>query len=209
MTVPVDQRRDLGVFLGRVVRLDAGALVRIRPSGPDHLTLWAKLPFDVLAARTATGAWFDDATVAAAELLDAVSLAPAGAAGPAPLELPTRRDAEWRGSLPPERGWQPLDQVPSDIVRQLITAGEKAFRAAGTQAAGESLLDHETLRVRGNASGAPEVAVPFRVLLALARMAFLGDRPVDVAKCGPWVRLTADHGQVFHRASALGVTLLR
>lgn len=203
MTVPVVERRDLGVFLGRVVRLDRGALVRIRPSGPDHLTLWARLPFDVLAARTAAGAWLDDATVAAAALLDAVSSAPER------FDLPARRDAEWRGSLPPERGWQPLDTIPADVVRGLIVRGEQAFRAAGTQAAGESLLDHETLRVRGDLPGAPEVAVPFRLLLGLARMAFLGDGPVGVATCGPWVRLAADHGNVYHRVSTTGITLLR
>lgn len=196
MTVPVAQRRDLDVFLGRVVRLDAGALVRLRPSGPDHLTLWAALPFDVLVARTVPGSWLDDATVSAAEMLELT-------------DLPRRRDSEWRGSLPPERGWESLDTVPSEVVRDLITAGQKAFRAAGTQAAGESLLDHETLRVRGNSPGAQEVAVTFRLLLALARMAFLGDGPVGVASCGPWVRLTAEHGQVFHRTAAFGVTLLR
>ena len=195
MTVPVVERRDLGVFLGRVVRLDPGALVRIRPAGPDHLTLWAALPFDVLVSRTVPGLWLDDATVSATELLDS--------------ESPRRRDSEWRGSLPPERGWQVLDAVPSEVVRDLITAGQKAFRAAGTQAAGESLLDHETLRVRGDTPGAPEVAVTFRLLLALARMAFLGDRPVEVASCGPWVRLGADHGNVYHRTAAFGVTLLR
>ncbi|MFG1921486.1 hypothetical protein [Cryptosporangium sp. NPDC048952] len=194
MTVLVAERRDLGVFLGRIVRLDAGALVRIRPSGPDHLTLWAALPFDVLVARTVPGSWLDDATVSAAELLEST-------------ELPRRRDSEWRGSLPPDRDWQPLDTVPADVVRNLITAGQKAFRAAGTQAAGESLLDHETLRV--STPGSPEVAVTFRLLLALARMAFLGDGPVGVSSCGPWVRLTAEHGTVYHRTASFGVTLLR
>ncbi|GAA0255409.1 hypothetical protein [Cryptosporangium japonicum] len=193
MTVPVAQRRDLDVFLGRVLRLDAGALVRLRPSGPDHLTLWAALPFDVLVSRTVPGTRLDDVTVSAAELLES--------------ESPRRRDSEWRGSLPPDRGWRVLDTVPSEVVRDLITAGQNAFRAAGTQAAGESLLDHETLRV--SAPGSPEIAVTFRLLLALARMAFLGDGPVGVASCGPWVRLSADHGNVHHRTASLGVKLLR
>ncbi|GAA3393551.1 hypothetical protein [Cryptosporangium minutisporangium] len=199
-----DQRRDLGVFLGRVVRLDSGALVRLRPSGTEYLTFWTQLPFDVLAARTVPGTWPDDVTVAAAALLDATSLAPVGAGGAATLELPPRCDAAWRGSLPPERGWQPLDTVPADVVRRLITAGEQAFRAAGSRAAGEALLDHETLRVRGEEAGAPETAVPFRLLMALARMAFLGEQPVSVAVAGPWLRLTATHGTVYRRrATAL------
>lgn len=205
LAVPFDQRRDAGAFLARVSRLDPGALVRIKPAGPGHLTLWAHLPFDVLAARTVGGTWPEDVTVAAAELLAAIG-EPVGANGPPPtLELPRRRDVDWRGSLPPERGWQPLDAVPADVVGQLVTAGERAFRAAGVaraQAAGESLLGHETLRVRGDAAGAPETAVPFRLLLGLARMAFFGDEPVAVSVLGPWLRLTAQHGVVYHRAGA-------
>jgi hypothetical protein len=191
--------RDVSVFLARLVRLDGAALVRVRPAGPAHLTLWAQLPFDVLAARTVAGRWPDDVTVAAAELLGVVS--PAGPGDT--LEMPRRRDTDWRGSLPPERGWQQLDAIPADVIRKLIVAGERAFRAAGTQAAGESLLDHETLRV--HADGCPEVAVPFRLLLALARMAFLGEQPVEVAVLGPWLRLTGAYGVVYRRT---GATLL-
>jgi hypothetical protein len=201
--VPVDHRRDIGVFLARVTRLDPAALVRVRPAGREHLTLWAQLPFDVLVARTVAGSWTEDVTVAAAELLDAVSAGPL-VGSPDTLELPRRRDTDWRGSLPPQRGWQPLDTVPADIVRRLVAAGEQAFRAAGggvAQAAGESLLGHETLRVRGDTAGAPEIAVPFRLLLGLARMAVLGDEPVAVSVQGPWLRLTAQHGIVYHRRS--------
>jgi hypothetical protein len=196
----VSDPRDMGVFLARLVRLDASAVVRVRPTGTDHLTLWARLPFDVLAARTVAGDWPDDATVAAADLLAVVS-------GGGTFELPRRRDAEWRGSLPPERGWQHLDAIPADVVRKLVEAGGRAFRAAGdavAQVAGESLLDHETLRVSGENS--PEVAVPFRLLLGLARMAFLGEEPVTVAVVGAWVRLAADHGVVYRRTGSALLT---
>jgi hypothetical protein len=197
LVAPGEHRRDAGVFLARVVRLDPAGLVRVRPSGPEHLTLWAQLPFDVLVARTVAGNCQDDVTVAAAELLSVVT--PHGAGGT--VELPRRRDAEWRGSLPPERGWQHLDDVPADVVQHLLAAGEKAFRAAdAAQAAGESLLDHETLKVRGDQAGSPEAAVPFRLLLALARMAFLSpQQPVAVSVLGPWLRLTAAYGNAYRR----------
>ena len=211
MTLASDPR-DLGVFLARLVRLDPSTLVRGRPAGTGHLTLWARLPFDVLAARTVAGTWPEDATVAAADLLAVVSGAGSlGGAGPlegaGSFELPRRRDADWRGSLPPERGWQHLDAIPADVVRKLVEAGERAFRAAGeavAQAAGESLLDHETLRVSGG--NGPEVAVPFRLLLGLARMAFLGEEPVTVAVLGAWVRLAADHGVIYRRTGSALLT---
>ena len=191
-----EHRRDAGVFLARVVRLDPAGLVRVRPVGAEHLTLWARLPFDVLAGRTVAGSWPDDVTVSAADLLSVVSRTEA-------VRIPRRRDAEWRGSLPPERGWQHLDDIPPDVVRSLIDVGEQAFRAAdapAAQAAGEALLDHETLRVHGD--GTAEVAVPFRLLLALARLAFLGERPVTVSVLGPWLRLSAPYGVVYRRVGA-------
>ncbi|MFI5954970.1 hypothetical protein [Cryptosporangium sp. NPDC051539] len=196
--VPADQRRDVAVFLGRIVRLDPGALVRVRPAGASHLTLWAQLPFDVLAARTVAGTWPDDVTLGASALLEAV---PVGAGGT--VTLPRRRDADWRGSLPPDRGWHPLDTVPVDVVRGLIAAGQEAFQR--NPEAGELLLDHETLRVVGDVH---ETTVPFRLLVALARMAFLGERDVTVAVVGPWLRLAAEHGIVYRRKPLASVATL-
>ena len=50
-----DDRGDLGTFVGRVVRLDQTAAVRLRAAGPGRVTAWAGTPFDVLATRTVPG----------------------------------------------------------------------------------------------------------------------------------------------------------
>ena len=82
---------------------------------------------------------------------------------------------EWRAALPPVDGWVRLDSVPGDVVLKLVRAGRDALRAVpagAAAAAGESLLDHESLTV----SGAGRTAVlPLRVLGSLTRMGFLGD----------------------------------
>jgi len=185
---------DAGAFLARVVRLDAGALVRLRAGGRTGLVaLWSWLPLDVLATRMVAGRLAaEDATVAAADLLDAVR------AGGSAVTLPARRDVEWRGALPSGRDPE-LERIPADVVRRLVAAGEDAFRSAsGAQAAGEALLDHETLRV---SAGGIDVVVPLRMLLGLARMGFLAeDDAVRVGAGGGWLRLAGRYGTVYRRA---------
>ncbi|HET8788119.1 MAG TPA: hypothetical protein VFO47_05180, partial [Actinomycetes bacterium] len=63
---------DARVFLTRLVRLDAAALVRLRPDASGTRTaLWARLPWGVLVTRTVDGAVDGDRTVSAAALLAA------------------------------------------------------------------------------------------------------------------------------------------
>ncbi len=49
-----DERSDLGSFVGRVVRLDQAATVRLVASG-GTVTAWATTPFEVLATRAVHG----------------------------------------------------------------------------------------------------------------------------------------------------------
>ena len=49
-----DERGDLGAFVGRVVRLDSVATVRLQQAG-DVVTAWATTPFEVLATRAVHG----------------------------------------------------------------------------------------------------------------------------------------------------------
>ena len=211
---------DVAAFLGRVTALDPGALVRLRDSG-GRVTGYARLPFGVLVSRTVAGSVRPvDVTVAAADLLAALE-PPHGRGGE--VALPASRDVEWRAALPPLSGWQRLDEVPGDVVRSLVRAGAETLRAVPASAAasaGESLLDHEALTV--SAAGRT-VAVPLRVLTALARMGFLGagagagvgvgasaggragGSGADVvvfSAAGGWVRLAAAYGSAFHHQQA-------
>ncbi len=55
ITIGTAGRADAEAFLARLVRLDPGAVVRLRPHGTDHgrrVEMWAMLPFGVLASRT-------------------------------------------------------------------------------------------------------------------------------------------------------------
>jgi hypothetical protein len=184
-------RSDAAAFLGRVVRLDPAALVRLRAAG-GALTLWSWLPLDTLAARTVRGGGAADATVPAKALLDALT---AGASA-----LPPRRDEGWRGAVPPDAPGEQLDAVPAEVVHGLLASAERAFRAASSgadpQVVGEALLDQEVLQVTG---GRHTVGIPLRALLSCARMGFLGDAPIRVVVAGGWVGIRASFGAVYLR----------
>jgi hypothetical protein len=197
---------DLASFLGRAVALDPAAVARLRSAG-ERVTAYVRLPFGVLVSRTVAGsAEPADVTVGAAGLLPALD-------GPVdgPVPWPARRDVEWRTALPPAGDWRLLDSVPGDVVRALVRAGRDALRAVpagAAAAAGESLLDHESLTV----SGAGQTAVlPLRALSALTRMGFLGGDPaadaVVVSAAGGWIRLAGSYGSAYQRSvPALGLT---
>jgi hypothetical protein len=198
---------DLAAFLGRAVRLDPAALVRLRGAGRGAITAYVWLPFGVLVSRSArTAEAPPDATVGAAPLLEAVEAAD----GDQSVALPARQDAAWRGQLPATSAWQRLDQVPVDVVARLVRAGATTLQAIGGQGnAGlsESLLDHGALTVTGDGRS---VVLPLRVLSAAWRMGFLGDSStraataegtVAVSVQGSWARLAAPYGSAYHQTS--------
>jgi hypothetical protein len=195
---------DLASFLGRLVALDPAAVVRLRSAG-ERVTAYARLPFGVLVSRTVAGGGDEgDVTVRAADLLDALDAVGPGArltgrAAQVLVAWPARRDMEWRAALPPADGWLRLDSVPGDVVLKLVRAGRDALRAVpagAAAAAGESLLDHESLTVTGAGRTA---ALPLRVLGSLTRMGFLGDgtEPVVVSVAAGWTRLAGAYGSAY------------
>ena len=205
---PAD-RGDLVAFLGRAAALDPAAVTRLRASA-ERVTAYVRLPFGVLVSRTVAGsADPPDVTVSATALLAAIRPASPDEGVDGLVGWPERRDVEWRAALPPAGEWERLDAVPGDVLRTLVRAGRDALRAVpagASAAAGESLLDHESLTVTGAGRTA---ALPLRVLSALTRMGFLGGDPdvVVVSAAGGWVRLAGPYGSAYQRtAPGLGLS---
>ncbi len=193
---------DVGAFLTRLCRLDPASLVRLRPvpGGPDRFELWARLPFGVLVTRSALGGVPRDVTVRAAELLSGL---PAGA-------LPTARDDQWRGALPPAPG-PVVEEVPVEALERIAAAAAGTLRAGQGRGVGErrirdAILDHVAITLTG--VGGTDVAVPTRVVTAAVRMGFLGADPVRFSTVGPWLAVHATFGTVWYRTSP-GLTLER
>jgi hypothetical protein len=197
LSVPdADDRADLGTFVGRVVRLDAASLVRLRSGGAGRVTAWATTPFDVLATRAVPGALEPaDVVVPAPALLTALSVERAETVDPGGGGL-------WPGPTPPDDGWAPVDVVPAAELEALTERGLAVAREnAGPLGPPASLLDQTVLTV--STPGVPPVRVPLRALFALSGMGFLGaggpDETVRVSATSAWLRLDARYGAVVRR----------
>jgi hypothetical protein len=205
----VDDRGDLGTFVGRAVRLDPMALVRLRVT-QGRVTAWVTTPFDVLATRSVPGTLDPtDVTAPATALLTALSVERAATVDPGTGGL-------WQGLLPPDDGWRVVDTVPSAELERLTERGLVLAREhAGPLGPPASLLDQTVLTVSGAAgtrssAGGPSpttapVKVPLRCLFALSGMGFLGassdgeDETVRVSATSTWLRLDARYGAVVRR----------
>ncbi|WP_089158291.1 hypothetical protein [Micromonospora sp. NBS 11-29] len=197
---------DAGAFLARLVRLDPGTLVRLRPvPGAGRTALWAHLPWDVLVVRTVPGDAPGDVTVAAAELLAELS-----AGGDA---LPRRRDEGWRWPLPPPAS-RPVEVLPGAQVRRIAAAAAGTLREAAThgvagRAVGQrvlrdALLDHVAVVVTPDEEPATPVEVSQRLVQGVVRMGFLGADAgdVQVRVAGRWVGLVGPYGAAWSRTVA-------
>lgn len=206
-----DDLIELTPVLRRAATLEPAGLARLRAS-EHQVAVLVRLPFDVLVARTLAveraGNVFD-VTVRAADLL-------AWLDGERPM-APEPRDAEWRASLPPASGWQRIDTVPDDVIRDLVRAGAQTLKDAAERAGvpgaqpraevTDVLLDSVVLTV-STAGGESATPVTLRALSALTRMGFLtrgSHVAVDIA--GRWIRIAAEFGSVYSERPGFGLTL--
>ncbi|MEV6695445.1 hypothetical protein AB0M35_28660 [Micromonospora sp. NPDC051196] len=206
---------DAGAFLARLVRLEPAALVRLRPAGaPGRTTLWARLPWGVLAVRTVSGPGAGDVTVAAGQLLAELT-----AGRP---RLPAPRDTQWRWPLPPATS-RAVEILPGGEVRRLAEAAAGtlreaamhgvAGRAVGQRVLRDALLDHVAVVVTPDDEPDRPVEVTQRMVQGLIRMGFLGPADgspgideVRVRAGGRWVGLVGPYGAVWsQKATDLAV----
>ncbi|MEU7870987.1 hypothetical protein [Dactylosporangium sp. NPDC049140] len=191
-------RADAVAFLSRVVRLDPGAMARLRPAGQGVLVLWSRLPWGVLVCRALPATVASDRTVAAGDLLTSVD-----------GELPASRDTDWRWSLPTVPG-EAVERIPAPDVHRVGAAAAETLRTAAAEGVGgrpvgsrmlrDTLLDHEPIVVTTDAGR--RIPVTQRLVQAVIRMGFVGPGPqdfVDVRISGPWTALACAYGSAWHR----------
>jgi hypothetical protein len=195
---------DLPRFLARLLRLDPGALVRLRPE-EDGTRAWAMLPFRVLVSRPVAAAPPADVTLGAADLL-----ATLGDGDQAPAR---RRDGEWRWPLPSARG-KAVETVPVSEVVRLAEAAARTVRTASTEGVGgravgeralrDALLDHIAIVVVTDEG--ERLELPQRLIQALVRMGLHavtgdtnGDGQVTVRLIMGWIGLETRHGSAWYR----------
>ncbi|WP_329178840.1 hypothetical protein [Streptomyces sp. NBC_01477] len=193
---------DLAAFLGRLVRWDKAAVVRLRSARDEPaLGVFGHPPFGgVLAVRSvalhgsAAVADAVDATVSAGQLLEAVSAAAGG------FELPPSvTGPAWAGLLPPRGGWRREAEFDPGQVRKAAAEAVAEFRARTErlpqQQRTRAVLDAlaEELWTR------PYQGTTLRVVHAAHALGFLrghGDDTVALLAAGPWTRLRTEYGSV-------------
>ena len=194
---------DARAFVARAVRLDAGAVIRLRPAGDEHVTLWSRLPWGILVSRGDPGRVDGDHTVLARELLTCLD-----------GDLPTLRDSEWHWSIPGGPGTV-VERIPGADIRRVGAAAADTLRTAAAEGVGgravgsrvlrDALLDHVPIDV--TTPSGERVDIPQRLVQAVVRMGFtMSDRAaardfVDVRKLGPWTALACAYGSAWHRAA--------
>lgn len=201
------ERENLATFVGRAVRLDPAAVIRLRRRGDRYVAAWAATSFEALAVRTVVAdLGVDDVTVGGDMLL--AGLTGSGAGGP--IDLGFSMDSAWRTALPPADGWVHVDDVPA---RSLVELAERGVEVAAEHGSGSgppvSLLDQAVLTVTG---GGQQVEVPMRVVFTLTAMDFIphsGDKadsrriaPTEIVRvraARTWLRLDARYGSVARR----------
>ncbi|MFG2040849.1 hypothetical protein [Dactylosporangium sp. NPDC048998] len=192
-------RSDAAAFVARVVRLDPGAVVRLRPAGEGAVTLWSRLPWGVLVCRGIPARLALDRTVSARELIESID-----------GELPASRDTDWHWSLPRVPGTV-VERIPGDDVVRVGEAAARTVRTAAAEGVGgrpvgsrmlrDALLDHVPITVTTEAGD--RIPVSQRLVQAVIRMGFTSGAAgdfVDVRISGPWTALACAYGSAWHRA---------
>lgn len=212
LTVPeaVD-RENLATFCTKALRLDEAAVIRMRTRPGGGVSCWATTGFDALAARVVAGTVVPDDTCAGADVLAAaLQQADDGVVDPG-----FSMDSAWRGALPPDGGFEHLDDVPARVLVGLAQRGAALAKEHGSShGPPSSLLGQEVLHVVGDVD---EVPISMRTVFALTAMGFVphsgsdpmtidvdsdriaADEVVRVRVSRVWLRLDARYGSVYVR----------
>jgi hypothetical protein len=204
------QLADAAPLVRRAAGLDPRSVVRIRLNR-ESMTCFVRLPFGVLVGRTIKVDWGGpeiDCVVSGNELLAWLD----GAS----RDAPEPRDTQWQGTIPPRRGWQRVETVPGDVVRDLVRKGAEALNDAalregviGAQPRAEvadALLDSVVVTAH---AGPVRAEVTLRQLSALTRMGFVSrDSRAAIDVSGRWLRVAGEYGSVYAEQQGSGLTLL-
>lgn len=199
---------ELVPVMRRAATLDPDAVARLRVD-TGVAAVFVRLPFRVLASRRVSSA--ADSGVAVSGAADSVIDTTVHCGeflawyDGVHREEPVARDAQWRSALPPMKGWQRIETVPDEVVRDLVRKGALALKEA-TGATADTLLDSVVLTVTANDGASAEVSL--RALSALTRMGFLPrDSHIAISIAGRWTRVAAEYGSVYLERPGLGLNL--
>jgi hypothetical protein len=172
---------EMAAFLGRLVRWDKAAVVRLRSAeGEPALGVFGHPPFGgVLAVKSMalTGrgiAETVDATVSVGQLLDAVDAAADGGEFTVPGSV---TGPAWAGLLPPRGGWRRTAELDPAAVREAAARIVAEFRARtealASQQRTRDRLDALAEELWSRTLPGPAADVPLRLVHAAHALGYL------------------------------------
>ncbi|MFF2187566.1 hypothetical protein [Streptomyces sp. NPDC058155] len=215
---------DLAAFLGRLIRYDRAAAVRLQAGGGAVAVFGRPPAFEVLAIRTARlrdagaaegtvegrveGPVELDVTVSAGELLEAIDELTGGIELPAAVTGPP-----WTGVLPPRGGWQRVPGLPGPAgLRQAVAAAVTEFRTRdeALPAAHRDRAERDRIGRDIWSRTVGGTGLPLRAVHAAQSVGFLRpmpeDAPVALLRAGAWMRLRTPYGSIAVRTGGTGGT---
>lgn len=209
---------DLAAFLGRLIRYDRAAAVRLQAGGGAVAVFGRPPAFEVLAIRTARlrdggtaegpveGPVELDVTVSAGELLEAIDELTGGIGLPAAVTGPP-----WTGVLPPRGGWQRVPGLPGPAgLRQAVAAAVSEFRTRdeALPAAHRDRAERDRIGRDIWSRTVGGTGLPLRAVHAAQSVGFLRpmpeDAPVALLRAGTWMRLRTPYGSIAVRTGGTG-----
>ncbi|MEW1955165.1 hypothetical protein [Terrabacter sp. NPDC080008] len=196
---------DLGTFLARAGRANAGGAVRLQVVGGLLVATVAVIEGSgllgegtVLGMRVVrvTQAQPLDTTVSFASVNDRLAHEAEGAVLNVP---PTTVRAPWSGLTPPRDGWEPVGQLDGAEVNSIAREGISQVAEGTPEGAGSQAV--ETLRRRVWARMSETVPpVPAGLAFGAHVLGFaVAGEPASVAAHGRWTRLSTSRGHVLAR----------
>jgi hypothetical protein len=211
---PGEAAEELAAFLGRLLKWDKAAAVRLRSAeGEAALGVFGQPPFGGVLAVKAVGLGGDavaaavDATVSAGQLLDAVAAAAAAGSGEFGVP-PSVTGPAWAGLLPPRAGWQRVAELPGEDVRATAARVVAEFRTRTEGLPPQRRTRKELDALAEELWGRPYQGVTLRVVHAASALGFLRVPPPAGQDAGAPGRDPADTASPAAPAGPDAVTVL-
>lgn len=199
---------DLETYVGRARQLDADGAIRLQAVG-GVLAAWV----GVLRGQGLTGEGTTlglralplaepaqlDVVVPLAGLADRFARA---ADGDTELPVPpTEVRAGWASVSPPQGGWQPIGEVPVQVLKDTAAEGISEITAGAPEGSGAHAVDALRRRVwaRSIATTGGLDGLPAAVAFASYTLGFLVGDTARVYAAGRWHRLSTPAGHVLVR----------
>lgn len=207
----VSAMRRASAVLERALKMDAGAMVRVRSAGEGFSDLFISTPLGCVIAQRVPGTpgvgeGEGDAEGIVVMADNLPRLFTAYEPGDRELDLGPTINLLWTGALPPDHGYVLIDTVPAEKLREVhrtMAMENKESGAPGGVA--RSLLDQEVV-VLESEDGSQKAAITGRIIAAMGGAGAIA-KPgnaemaaydyVRVSVTASWIRIDALFGTVF------------